>query len=610
MADKQHHLDSLFSEFQPATAADWEEQARKDLQGTPLENLIYRTYEQISLKPYYTKADIEGLATAQQKPGEFPFVRGRKANNNNWLNIQHIKVDSDGQDAINTAADALNGGADGVHFVIREQAQFNVSYLIQTLDLTKCTVCYTISKEPDKFLNRIYAELKRQKISPLNLKGFINYEPLTNSGKLEKGEKKAISKILDLTKNSTDFYGVSVCGTSFSSIGASATQEIAFTLSAAVTYIDHLTNAGEPLESVLRNMQLCMASGTNYFLEIVKLRVIRLLWATIVEAYKAEPALATQLRIHCITSSWYQTTLAPHVNMLRATTGAMSSVIAGCDSLTVMPYDYVFKKPDELSTRIARNVPVILKKEAYLDKAIDPAAGSYYLEYLTDELASKSWDLFREVEAQGGFEAAYQEGFILNSITSVSREKFKNVTIGKDVLVGTNKYQNPKEQIEFDPEALIQSEDFDTTRAAYPTEVIRMAVELHLRKHKRKPKAIVAVIGKTEQHLLKASFAKELFSCAGFNIEEQYYASVEDASDKLVQATAEVVVVSASEINFAREFGPKLRTHQGKPTVILAEDPQIMKDELIAHGFDEFLFENCDTRTILNKVHQRLSQEE
>ncbi|MCC9137892.1 methylmalonyl-CoA mutase family protein [Pontibacter silvestris] len=609
MTDEQHHPERLFPEFNPATAADWEERTRKELRDKPLESLVYRTYEGIDLKPYYTKEDIRSLPKGQQNPGSFPFMRGRRTGINSWLNIQHIKAAGNGKAAIDIAADALSRGADGVLFIIREQALFDVPYLVQNLDLSKKVVNYTIGQEPDLFLKRIYAELKKKQVSPLNLKGFINYEPLSNTGKLDRNDKKIISKLLDLTKVSTDFYGITVCGTSFSSIGASATQEIAYTLSAAVAYIDHLTNAGESLEAVLRNMQLFMAAGTNYFMEIVKFRVIRLLWSTIVEAYNAEPALAAQLRIHCTTSSWYQTTLGANVNMLRVTTEAMSAIIAGCDSLAVMPFDYTFHKPEEFSARIARNVSVILKEEAYLDKAIDPAAGSYYLEYLTDALASKAWDLFREVEAKGGFEAAYQEGFILDSVTNVSREKFRNIAIGKDVLVGTNKYPDPKEKIDFDPEELIQSADFDTTRAAYPTEVMRMAIELHLRKRKRRPKVIVAVIGQAEQRQLNASFAQELFSCAGFDTEEQHYASVDDAADRLLHAAAEVVVVSASKGNYTREFGPKLRTHQGKPTIILAENPQLMKDELIAQGFDEFLFENCDTSTILRNIYKRLSQE-
>lgn len=606
MTDEQ----KLFSEFKPGTAADWAARAQKDLRETPLESLDWHTYEGITIKPYYTREDIQHLPFAQQKPGDFPFLRGTTGSDNGWQNIQKIKALGNGIPAIDKAADALGRGADGVLFIVEDPQAFDVAYLTGQLDLTTQSVSYTLGSDPTAFLKRLYTSLSEQNTSHRNLKGFLNYDPMSGNGQLSEEEIKTITQVLDLTKDSPDFYGVTVCGTNFSSIGASLTQEVAYTLSAAVAYTDRLTTAGEPLESVLRNMLFCMGAGTNYFFEIAKLRALRLLWSAVAEAYQADPALAAKLRIHSTTSSWYQTTLDPYVNMLRVTTEAMSAVLAGADSLTVLPFDSTFKDSDEFSERIARNVSIILKEESYLDKAVDPAAGSYYLESLTNELASKAWELFKEVEAQGGFEAAYESGFILSSITEVSRQKFRDIATGRMVLVGTNKYPNPKEQIDFDPEELIQRAEFDTTRAAYPTEVMRMATELHLRKRKRRPRAIVAVIGQAAKRHINASFAKEFFSCAGFETEVQQYDDVETAVTRLLHAAAEVVVVSTSEATYAREFGPKISQHKAKPTIIMADDPQHMKDELVAHGYDEFIFEDCDMSTILELVQKRLEREE
>lgn len=610
MTDEQQNPQKLFSEFRPTTAADWEEKARKDLRDTPLEDLNWQTYEGITIKPYFTKEDIQHLPFITQQPGRFPFVRGHKTDANVWLNIQHIEADGDGKGAIEKAADALARGADGIHFIIRDCELFDQVYLTSRIDLSKTHVGYTLSKKPDAFLTKLLSKLEKQGILLRDLRGSVNFSPMTSHGELSQKENKTISRILALTKDSPNFYGITVGGTDFSSIGASVTQEIAYTISAAVAYLNRLTNAGNTLDSAFQNMQFAVSSGTNYFFEIAKLRALRLLWAAVTEAYQTEPALAAKLRIHCTTSSWFQATLDPYVNVLRATTEAMAAVVAGCDSLTVTPFNSTFKRSDEFSERVARNVSIILKEEAYLDKAIDPAAGSYYLETLTNVLANKAWDLFKEVEAKGGFESAYESGFILASITEVSRKKFKAIATGNDVLVGINKYPNPNEQVDFDPEELIQRSDFDTTRAAYPTEVMRMATELHLRKRKRRPKAIVAIIGDTDSRKLNATFATELFKCAGFEIEQQHFDNVEAASDSLLHAAVEVVVVSASEVAYAREFVPKLRAHQTRATVILAEDPQHMKEELMAQGFDEFLFEDCNTSTILELVHRKLSKED
>ncbi|GAB3201835.1 methylmalonyl-CoA mutase [Pontibacter aydingkolensis] len=598
----------LFSEFNSATAADWEHKAQKDLRETSLENLTWQTYENIDVKPYYSKEDIAGLPFVQHQPGQFPYLRGRKTNDNSWENIQEISVSGDGRKAIDKATDALTRGADGIYYVVQQQELFDLEYLVRRIDLSKYTVSYAVTEQPDCFLQRLYTELQKCGISHHNLKGFINFDPVSVKSKINHEEGRGIIKTLDLTKDSPEFYGITVNGTSFSSIGASVTQEIAYTLSAAVTYIDKLTTAGEPLESVLRNVQFVMALGTNYFFEIAKLRALRLLWAAVIEAYQAKPELAANLRIHSVTSSWYQTTLDPHVNMLRTTTEAMAAVISGCDSLTITPFDNTFRHSDEFSERIARNVSVILKEEAYLDKAIDPAAGSYYLEALTNELATKAWKLFKTVEERGGFEAAYEDGFILGTITEISRKKFRNIATGREVLVGTNKYPNPKEVIDYDPEELIQSELFDTTRASYPTEVMRMATELHLRKLQRRPRAIVAVIGETVQRHINATFAQEFFSCAGFETDVQQFSSVEEASDKLESTSAEVVIVSSSEAAYVREFGPRIRNHHAKPTIILADDPQHMKAEMIANGYQEFIFEDCDMSTILDLIQRRLHE--
>ncbi len=604
MTDENPQTKKLFSEFNPATATEWQERAKKDLRDTPLEQLTWHTYEGISIKPYYTKEDIAQLQTTNQEPGTYPYLRG--TNTNIWLNLQEIKVEGNAQPAIDKAADALSRGADGIHFIIPQPELFDIVYLLSKIDLNECFIGFTFPNKLDHFPSRLHGKLPANQVASASLKGFIKYDPMTAKGELTREENKALAEIMDLAKESPDFYGITISGTNFSSIGASITQEIAYTLNAATDYINRLTNAGQPIEAVLQDIQFHLSAGTNYFFEIAKLRALRLLWSAIVEAYGVDKSIAGKLRIHTSTSSWYQTTLDSYTNMLRVTTEAMSAVIAGTDSLTVSPFDSTYRKSDEFSERIARNVSIILKEEAYLDKAIDPAAGSYYLETLTNELATKAWDLFKEVEAKGGFEAAYESGFILSSITEVSRRKFRDIATGRMILVGTNKYPSPNETIDFDPEALIQSSHFDTTRAAYPTEVMRMATELHLRKRKRRPLAIIAMIGEKADRHVNAAFAQEFFSCAGFEIDVQQFSNIEQASDQIDSTSAEVLIVAASEKAYVQEFGPRLRNNHAKPTIILADNPENMKEEMLANGYEDFIFEDCDMKTILDLVHKKL----
>ncbi|MDX5443331.1 MAG: methylmalonyl-CoA mutase family protein, partial [Hymenobacteraceae bacterium] len=458
------------------------------------------------------------------------------------------------------------------------------------------------------FLKNFYKSLSEKKISHHGLKGFIEFEPIVTG----KTDLKQLEDVLEITKNDADFYGITISGAHFANRGATVVQEIAFTLSVAVSKIHKLTEAGNPLETVLRNMQFHLASGTNYFFEIAKLRAIRLLWSTIVQAYEAEQNLAALLRIHCSTSRWYQTTFDPYVNLLRATTEAMAAVIGGCDSVSVAPFDSTYKEASEFSERISRNIPIILKEEAYLNKAVDPAAGSYYLETLTMQLAEAAWNLFQEIEKAGGYTEAAQAGIISEQVNKISKQKFKDIASGKEVLVGTNKYPNPNEKTEFDPAKLIRSQSLDSTRASYPYEVMRMATLNHYLKRNQRPQAIIVSIGEAIQRHINTSFAREFFSCAGFDTQLQVFDNIAEAARILEKQQPAVLVFSTSEAEFdkfANVFNPDIKQKAGKTALILAADPQNMKENLMQQGFDDFLFKGCDTETIISRIQQKLEEE-
>lgn len=164
MTDENKHTQKLFSEFTPATAAAWEERARKDLRDTPLEQLTWHTYEGINIKPYYTKEDIQQLPATKQKPGNYPFLRGTKTDANTWLNIQEINVSGDSITAIDKAADALSRGADGIHFILPQPEHFDVVYLLGKIDLNKHAVGFTLLNKLDHFPNRLYSKLHANQV--------------------------------------------------------------------------------------------------------------------------------------------------------------------------------------------------------------------------------------------------------------------------------------------------------------------------------------------------------------------------------------------------------------------------------------------------------------
>jgi methylmalonyl-CoA mutase len=602
--------EALFPEFEPVTAEQWASKIKQDLKGADPADLQWQSYEGIGVAPFYTKEDLPTDPAYASRPGQFPYLRTAKKTSNNWLNLQAIHATGKGHEAVDKAADVLTRGADGIHFIIVNGFEFDCDYLIQHLDLTKVPVSYTVSTEAANFLHHLITGLRRQGINLSQLQGFLKCAPIMSSESYKLLDMDHARHLLEQSLDADQFYALTINGSHFSNKGATLVQEIAITLAIAVCYTNGLTHEILPVERILQNMQFHLTAGTNYFFEIAKLRAARLLWAKVVEAYKAPTEVAGALRIHVSTSRWHQATLDPHTNLLRHTTQMMSAIIGGADSVEVEPFDSTFRENNAFSERIARNIPIILKEEAYLDQAIDPAAGSYYLEHLTQEIAEKAWALFQEIEGYGGFLAASAAGFIQDLIKETSHQKFKDIATGKEVILGTNKYPNPNEQHDFDPENLIQSKQFDSTRASYSYEVMRLATELHFRKKKRRPHALVVHLGNALQENIHASFAREFFTCSGFTTQVLKVNSVQEALAQVKPLDAQVIVMATPEqafTDFAEEFAKGMRTqHQESPALILADNPLHLKDELKAHGFDEFLFQGCDTKEIISRIQERL----
>jgi methylmalonyl-CoA mutase len=602
----------LFREFAPVPTEQWEETIVRDLKGDNPDTLLWSTYEGITVKPFYRQEDLQELTHLGSLPGALPYVRGRKTGLNSFLNMASLSVDGDGKEGISKAAEALSQGADGIHFRLTTSQTFPVSDLIQEIPVAHTPLAFTLPGPAAAWMSSLLSQLQQNKVPVSALSGFLHHQPGQGWAEaLQPTALEDLSALLDLTKEMPDFRVLAVDGEAFRNEGSTLVQEIAFTLSLAVSYLDQLTERGYQVEEVASNVQLLLAAGTDYFFEIAKLRALRLLWATVLKAYGAE-AQTHLLRVHVTTSRWHQTTFDPHINLLRTTTEAMAAIIGGCDSLSVEPFDTTYQPGTPFSERLSRNIPLVLREEGYLDKAVDPAGGAYYLENLTSQLARKAWMLFQEIETMGGFAEAAKNGVIQQKIRPISRQKHRNIASGKDVFVGTNRYPNLQEVLSYDPEKLIQSKEFDGTRGAYPFEIMRMAAELHFRKKHQAPLAAIAVLGDSIELHINASFAQEFFSCANFETKVLPFETVKAAAAVLFSLPAKIIVLSCSPDTFARfgrEFGPLLEKHPNRPALILASDPHVLKEEMIASGFDEFIFENCDTKEIITRIQKKLMEE-
>jgi methylmalonyl-CoA mutase len=484
MSDTPAATPVSFPEFSPVTTAQWQAQLARELKGTDPDRLRWTMPDGLVAEPFYHREALTALGGA---PAPLP---PRPAPCRNVVAFT-VPAGTDGRLQIERAADALARGAGGVHFILNKQAStFAVAELAERLPLGTTWVGYTVQQCPDQLLEQLIAVS-----NGVPLRGFLRFAPPIVPEGAELAMFRAdLRRCLVLARGWEAFPVLAVNGTFFGNRGATLTQQLAFSLSTAATMLAHLPDeeSGLTAAEVAANFHLDVAIGPSYFPELARLRATRRLWATLLHAFGLLPAGAATLPIHATTSTWHQTTLDPHTNLLRHTTEAMSAVLGGADSVQVSAFDCLYQAPNEFSARLARNQPLILLEEAHLDWVADPAAGSYFIETLTDELARAAWGEFQALEAKGGMLGARNQA--MEAISRVGLDKFKRIATGQDVVVGTNRFQNPHEKFDFQPKQLLRSRDFDTTRATYPSEVLRLATALHFERRANQDKQATLVL--------------------------------------------------------------------------------------------------------------------
>lgn len=477
MAQSEIELE-LKNLFPAHTYADWKAAAEDLLKGKPFEKvLVTPTFEGFDLQPIYRKDDIRELTHARSMPGFTQFARCANAAGytvRRWKVSQELPQSL--PEELNRAALLdLKGEADELNILLDPATRKGLDPdSAGATEVGACGVSLTTLKDLEKALDgvvldavslfsqsgagsqAIYAMLTaycaKKGIQLSKVQGNIGGDPIGDwmrNGSLPVSLAKAFDELAATTRTAqakTPSMGtVFVDANIFHNAGSSAAQEAAYLLAEAVEYVRQLNQRGIPVEVIARSMRFGVGVGSSYFLEIAKLRAIRMLWARVLEAYGCAIE-DLPIHIHARTSIANKTVLDPYVNMLRVTTEAFSAVLGGCDSMHVGPFDEVVRLPDDFSRRIARNVHFILSEECDLTKVIDPAGGSYAVEKLTDQIAAESWKLFQAIEAKGGLIAALKEGFIQKEIAGIASKRKSAYARRKDVIVGTNQYPNATEK--------------------------------------------------------------------------------------------------------------------------------------------------------------------
>ena len=422
----ENHQKKLFQEFESADLETWKEAALKMLKGKALETLQHLSYENIEIAPIYT-ADQGIEATSLPAPPQ------------TWSNQIEFKVFHNQESKLNALAlTAIQNGADAIIFHLLGYEEIDFKTLLHQIPTEQIEVSFAFIPDNIKYADALKA---------LDFQGNVQFDILSHwifTGEQEDANWDKLSKIVqDYDQNDTK--SIAIDTDAFHQQEISVIQELAIALALAVEYIDQLNQKGITIEKILPKIFFTLYISGDYFMEIAKLRAMRSLWAQIIRAYNVDQVSCF---IRARTGRWNKFTEDIHTNILRSTTEALSAVVGNCDQVTVGGFDEPLEgsHKQEIAGRIARNISNILKQESHLDKIIDPGHGSYYIEYLTQKVAKKAWELFQEIEQKGGFIRAYKQGFIQQFMNEVSQQRKQDFESGKAVFVGVNKYQNPKDE--------------------------------------------------------------------------------------------------------------------------------------------------------------------
>ena len=614
MANKE----KLFSEFTAPTTQEWLDKIEVDLKGADFQKrLVWRTNEGFNVQPFYRREDLANLKTPDALPGEFPFVRGNKKDSNEWYIRQNIKVD-DPVEANKKALDILNKGVDSLGFRFggdKVSAEF-IETLLKDIRLDIVEVSYrTCPKHALELAELLVAYFEKQGYDKEKIVGGVGFDPIDNM--LQKGKDttpllEVMPKLVDKLKDYPNLRCVMVHSDTLNNAGAYIVQELGYALAWGNEYLQQLVDAGVDVDTAAKSIKFYMGISENYFMEIAKFRAARLLWAQIVKQYEPKCDCACKMVINASTSTYNQTVFDSYVNLLRSQTEAMSAALGGVHSMVVTPFDAPYEQATDFSERIARNQQLIIKEEAHFDRIVDPGAGSYYIEHLTDALAQEGWKLFLKIEDEGGFLAAVKAGTVQDDINATNVKRHGDAAKRKEFLLGTNQFPNFTEKSDGkravagkccchggDCEAPFKK--LETTRLAADFEDLRIHTE-----ETRVPTAFMLTIGNLAMRQARAQFSCNFLACAGYKVIDNLgFKTVEEGVDAALEAKADIVVICSSDDEYAEYAIPAFNYLNGRAMFVVAGAPACM-DDLKAAGIENFIHVRCNVLETLKEYNAKL----
>ncbi len=660
-------MEQLLTEFPEHTYDQWHAAAEALLKGASFEQkLVSKTYEDITIQPIYRRDDIANLEHRKHLPGSASLVRGSHAQGflkSGWGVSQELKAAS--PEELNAVIhEGLNGGQNELNIVVgcgqaicchggvAINTADDVKTALASVDVDAISTYWQCGPSCVPIAALVIAAAEQSGVSSNKLSGGFENDPLgqlVSHGTLRQSFQSRFDSMAALTdyaaKNAPQLHTIAVKGDVYHNAGATATQELGYIISTLVCYIEEMKSRGLAPEIVLPRVRITLSVGSDYFMEIAKIRAARWLWSKVAAAYGVENA---PVHIHACTSKWNKTTYDAHTNMLRVTSEAFAAVVGGVDSLHIGPYDEISGKSDEFSRRIARNIHTILREECGLDQVIDPAGGSTYIEWLTDQLAAKSWEIFQGVEKQGGMIAALESGSVQQAVEAVCKAKFKNIRRRKDKIVGSNMYPDlkgkkleihapectagqpvpgapPPQSIEITASAdasmveqaiaaakngaskisiaiaigLTNSEGAPSVaaltshRAAEEYEALRDASAAFSAKTGAAPSILQLNIGPSRKYRLRADWTAAFFEAAGFAIDgARDFKNNDDAIAALTSSPATIAVITSDDATYQESvttLAAAVKAAKPNVTLLVAGAPGENEAAWRAAGVDDFV---------------------
>jgi methylmalonyl-CoA mutase len=461
-------------EFNPASLEQWGKAAAKSAPGGDVKALNWQTPDGISVKPLYTAEDIKDLPFTNTLPGFEPFIRGPQATMyavRPWTirqyagfstaeesNAFYRKALAAGGQGVSVAFDlATHRGYDSDHprvtgdvgkAGVAIDSVEDMKILFDQIPLDKVSVSMTMNGAVLPVLAGYVVAAEEQGVAQDQLSGTIQNDILKEFMVRNTyiyppaPSMRIIGDIIEYTaQKMPKFNSISISGYHMQEAGANQALELAFTLADGKEYVKTAIAKGLDVDGFAGRLSFFWAIGMNFYLEVAKMRAARLLWCRIMKGFDAKSPKSLMLRTHCQTSGWSLTEQDPYNNVVRTTIEAMAAVFGGTQSLHTNSFDEAIALPTEFSSRIARNTQLIIQEETHIPNVIDPWAGSYMMEKLTQDMADAAWKIIEEVEAMGGMVKAVDSGWAKLKIEAAAAEKQARIDSGRDVIVGVNKYK-------------------------------------------------------------------------------------------------------------------------------------------------------------------------